>query len=76
MTAFFKSARSRRCVYWDRVLSLAFENITLRSWPTLMQDMAWLLSPSRSIFRFQLAVVCRAGNILSGNAVRNILWKA
>jgi hypothetical protein len=41
-----------------------------------MQDMAWLLSPSRSIFRFQLAVVCRAGNILSGNAVRNILWKA
>lgn len=74
MKALFRSLWTCRCLSWDHVSSLAFENITLRSWPILMQDMTWLLLSSRNISRFQLVVVCSARNILSGYAVWDILW--
>jgi len=54
----FRRSCSRLC--WDPAWSLAFENITLSSWPTLIQQLPWPPSLSKSTCKYRLAVVCNA----------------
>jgi hypothetical protein len=55
----FKFYCSCRCFYWDHALSLVFENITLKLWATPMQILAWIRLSSKSMYMYQLVVLCR-----------------
>lgn len=46
--ASLRYSRSYRWLCWGRAWSWVFENLTLRSWPTLMQEPLWVQSLSRS----------------------------
>jgi hypothetical protein len=48
-----------RCLCWGHASSLAFETVTLNSWPTLKRELPWLQLLSRSAYMFQLMVMCR-----------------
>ena len=50
--------KSCRYSYWDHASSLEFESIMPTSSPTPTKELAWLRSPFRSAYTFQLAMVC------------------
>ena len=58
----FQLLKPCRCLCWDHASSLAFETIRLNSWPTPTRELPWLQSLSRRAYKFQLVVVCSAGD--------------
>jgi hypothetical protein len=62
MTTFIKSSCSCRCLCWDHALSLAFDNLTLRSWTTPTKELQWLQLISTSTHTSQLMVMYSSEN--------------